>query len=244
MTGKYEFADTVFQIESQYSEVHEMCREYISEKDAEFIVCIQQRDIEFEREKSRLEDIKEGIPVRKFPDEYLETLAVYRKIADILVEYGVLLFHGSVVSVDNEGFLFTAKSGTGKSTHTRLWREYFGNRAVMINDDKPLIKITENEVRVYGTPWDGKHRISTNTSVSLKAVCIIERGAENEIHCISKYECQDMMIQQAYRPSDPIKLVKTLSLVNELSDRTGLFRMKCNMDISAAETAYNLMKGN
>jgi len=244
MTGKYEFADVVFQIESLYSEVHEMCREYISEKDAEFIVCIQQRDIEFEREKSKLEDIKEGIPVRKFPDEYLETLAVYRKIADILVEYGVLLFHGSVVSVDNEGFLFTAKSGTGKSTHTRFWREYFGNRAVMINDDKPLIKITENEVRVYGTPWDGKHRISTNTNVLLKAVCILERGTENEIHGISKYECQDMMIQQAYRPSDPVKLVKTLSLVNELSDRTGLFRMKCNMDISAAETAYILMKGN
>lgn len=244
MTGKYRISDHVFLITSIYKSVHELCRDYISEKEPEFEININQSDIDFEREKSRLEDIKEGVPVRNFHDDYLETLAVYRKISDLLVEHCVILFHGSVVAVDGEGYLFTAKSGTGKSTHTRLWREYLGDRAVMINDDKPLIKVTKDEIRVFGTPWDGKHRISSNSNVRLKAVCILERGESNEIHNISSNECLDVLIQQAYRPADPIKLVKALNLVHILAEKTGLFRMKCNMDISAAETAYNFMKEN
>ena len=100
-----------------------------------FTIVTTQSDIDFEREKSAREDTKEGIPIRHFSDAYLETLAVYRKIADHLLSCDTLLFHGSVIAVDGEGYLFTAKSGTGKSTHTRLWREYFGERAVMVNDE-------------------------------------------------------------------------------------------------------------
>ena len=108
-------------------------------------------------------------------DEYLETLAVYRKIAEKMIDYDTILFHGSVIAVDGIGYLFTAKSGTGKSTHTRLWRELFGERAVMVNDDKPLIKVSENGIIVYGTPWDGKHRLSTNTFVPLKGICFMSK---------------------------------------------------------------------
>ena len=61
--------------------------------------------------------------MRKYSDIYLETMAVYRKIEDKLLDYDTILFHGSAVAVDGVGYLFTAKSGTGKSTHTRLWRE-------------------------------------------------------------------------------------------------------------------------
>ena len=144
-------------------------------------ITITQSDIDFEREKSAREDIKEGIPIRHFSDAYLETLAVYRKIADYLLSCNTLLFHGSVIAVDGEGYLFTAKSGTGKSTHTRLWREYFGERAVMVNDDKPLLHITDSGMTAYGTPWDGKHRLSTNTAVPLKGICILTRDTTNHI---------------------------------------------------------------
>lgn len=71
---------------------------------------------------------------------YLETLAVYRKIVTRLVFSDILLIHGSAIAVDGKAYLFTAPSGTGKSTHTRMWREYFKDRAVMVNDDKPLNK--------------------------------------------------------------------------------------------------------
>ena len=142
-------------------------------------------DILYEKEKSRREDIKEGIPIREFSDAYLETLAVYRKICSCLLDEDILLFHGSVVSVDGIGYLFTAKSGTGKSTHTKYWREYFKDRAIMINDDKPLLEIKEDRVNVYGTPWDGKHRLSCNTCVPLKAICILNRGQDNNVLWIS-----------------------------------------------------------
>lgn len=121
----------------------------------------------------------------EYTDAYLETLAVYRKIAEWMPMYNTLLFHGSVIAVDGKAYLFTAKSGTGKSTHTRLWREYFGERAVMINDDKPLLRITQEGVFAYGTPWDGKHRLSTNISAPLAGICILRRGNDNSIRMIT-----------------------------------------------------------
>ena len=184
--NKYKIAGKVIEINSLYERVHELCKNYLSDEKCDFSVTIEAKDIEFEKLKSEKEDIVEGKTVRHFADDYLEELAVYRKIAVKMLDFNTILFHGSVIAVDGQGFLFTAKSGTGKSTHTKLWRQYFGEKAVMINDDKPLIHITENSAVVYGTPWDGKHRLSTNTSVTLKAVCILERDETNHIERITK----------------------------------------------------------
>ena len=230
-------------MESVYSKVHELCADYRYSGTADFSIRTTRKDIEYEGNKSRNEDIKEGIPIRNFSDDYLETLAVYRKIADKMIDYDTILFHGSVIAVDGIGYLFTAKSGTGKSTHTRLWRELFGERAVMVNDDKPLIKVSENGIMVCGTPWDGKHRLSTNISVPLKAVCVLERSEGNHIEKVTADSVYNMLVQQVYRPQSPQKLLKTLQLIDVLSENVGLYRLGCNMDISAAELAYNVMKG-
>jgi len=243
MTGIYKIADKVIEINSLHSEVHAMCADYRFDGTPDFSIEICQENIDFERKKSADEDIYEGHEIRHFPDSYLETLAVYRKIADKMLEYDTILFHGSVVAVDNQAFLFTAKSGTGKSTHTKLWREYFGDKAVMVNDDKPLIHVSENGVKVFGTPWDGKHRISTNISVPLKAVCILERAEENHIEKISSKSAYAMLMQQIYRPLNPALMMSTLKLVDKLSQNTGLYRLGCNISTEAVEIAYNGMKG-
>ena len=236
-------ADKVIAVSALHGYIAVYCKDYISDDTPDFTVQITQSDIDFERAKSAAEDRKEDIPVRYFTDEYLETLAVYRKIADKMIDYDTILFHGSVIAVDGIGYLFTAKSGTGKSTHTRLWRELFGERAVMVNDDKPLIKVSENGIMVYGTPWDGKHRLSTNISVPLKAVCILDRSEKNRIEKVTADSVYNMLVQQVYRPQNPQKLLKTLQLIDILSENAGLYRLGCNMDISAAELAYNVMKG-
>lgn len=243
MKGTYKIAGRIIAIESVYSMVHELCADYRYSGTADFSVTTTRKDIEYENNKSRNEDIKEGIPIRNFSDDYLETLAVYRKIAEIMIDYDTILFHGSVISVDGVGYLFTAKSGTGKSTHTRLWRELFGQRAIMVNDDKPLINISENGIMVYGTPWDGKHRLSTNISVPLKAVCVLERSEKNRIEKVTADSVYNMLVQQVYRPQNPQKLMKTLQLIDIFSENAELYRLGCNMNISAAETAYNAMKG-
>ena len=241
MTKKYKIADKVVEVKSIYVEVHEYCADYLTDEPADYSVTTTQADIDFEREKSAREDEIEGIPTRHFSDSYLEELAVYRKIAEQMISYDTILFHGSVVAVDDVGYLFTAKSGTGKSTHTRLWREYFGERAVMVNDDKPLLHIADT-VTAYGTPYNGKHRLGTNTSVPLKAICILTQSADNHIEPITRERAYTMLLQQVYRPADMLKMAKTLDLVDRLADSVKLYRLGCNMDISAAKIAYEGMK--
>lgn len=204
-------------------------------------ITITQSDIDFEREKSAREDIKEGIPIRHFSDAYLETLAVYRKIADYLLSCNTLLFHGSVIAVDGEGYLFTAKSGTGKSTHTRLWREYFGERAVMVNDDKPLLHITDSGMTAYGTPWDGKHRLSTNTAVPLKGICILTRDTTNHIDLAESHAVYPLIVQQTNRSLTADGMKQTLSLIDRMLNVVPVYQLGCNMDIEAARVAYEGM---
>lgn len=242
----YEIAGRRMKFNSIYEEVHKLCEDYrVADEDAEvdFTVITTQADIDYERERSAREDVKEGIAIRQFSDSYLETLAVYRKIAEQLLNYDTLLFHGSVIAVDGKGYLFTAKSGTGKSTHTRLWREYFGERAVMINDDKPLLRMTENGVLVYGTPWDGKHRLSNNVAVPLQAICILNRGEENRVEEITAKEAYGLCLQQTHRPNSAEGMMQTLPLLDRLLKDTKLFRLYCNMERSAAEVAYQGMNG-
>lgn len=165
-------AGQVIGVSALYEQTHTFCKNYLTDAPASFEVAVTPADIAFEREKNDREAAVEGHAPGNFSDEYLETLALYRKIVERLLEWDTLLFHGSCISVDSKAYLFTAKSGTGKSTHTQLWKKWFGERAVFINDDKPLLKISAQGVTVYGTPWDGKHHRSTNTSCPLKAVCI------------------------------------------------------------------------
>jgi hypothetical protein len=206
-----------------------------------FRIAISQSDIDFEREKSEREDIKEGIPIRHFSDAYLETLAVYRKIADYLLSCDTLLFHGSVIAVDGEGYLFTAKSGTGKSTHTRLWREYFGERAVMVNDDKPLLHITDSGVTAYGTPWDGKHRLSSNIAVPLKGICILTRDIKNHIEQADPHAAYPMIVQQTNRPLTADGMKQTLFLIDRMLNVVPVYHLGCNMEPEAAKVAYEGM---
>lgn len=244
MTNTYRIAELNICVTSLHDEVHSLCADYLDTGTApDLIVHTTQADIAFEREKSAQEDEKAGIPIRQFSDDYLETLAVYRKIAEKMPEYNTILFHGSCVAVDGVGYLFTAKSGIGKSTHTELWRELLGSRAVMVNDDKPLIRVADAGAAIYGTPWDGKHRLSTNIAVPLKALCILERAEKNTIRKIAANEAYPMLLQQAYRPLDSMALSKTLTLIDKLASVVNLWRLGCNRDIEAARVAYEAMKG-
>lgn len=243
MKGIYRIAELDIEIISLYEAVHRLCKEYQStSRDPVFTVKTLPSDIEFERKKSERDDLAEGRPVRNWPESYLETLAVYRKIAEKLPSYRTILMHGSCVAVDGAGYLFTAKSGTGKSTHTRLWREVFGERALMVNDDKPLIRISEDQAVIFGTPWDGKHRLSTNIAVPLRSICILKRGAENTFRPVSFHEVYPMLLQQVYRPLDAEALEKTLPLVEKMASLVRLGELRCNMDPEAARVAYQALK--
>ena len=242
MTGLYRIAGKNIRIESLYATVHEYCRDYRADGAADLTVRTSAADLAYEQERSDREAAAEGRTPTVWSLDYLEELAVYRGIAEQMPEYGTVLFHGSCVAVDGAGYLFTAKSGTGKSTHARLWREMLGSRAVMVNDDKPLIRLSDAGAFVHGTPWDGKHRLSSNICVPLKAVCLLERAEQNQIDRISARDAWPLLVQQAYRPRDPEALARTLDLIGRMVRSVSLYRLRCNMDPAAAECSYHAMK--
>ncbi len=242
MTFQMKLAGLPMEVSAIYDSTRQFCQEYLTKEEPVFSVVIQQKDIEDEKEQIAATNQMQKQFLQSCPDSYLETLALYRKIASELLNDSTLLFHGSAVAVDGQGYLFTAASGTGKSTHVRLWREKFQERAVMINDDKPLLHFSDSGILVYGTPWNGKHRLSNNLAVPLKGLCILERSQENKIQAISGRDAWPKLLQQSYRPKEPEKLQKVMALVDKLASEMKLYRLSCNMDPLAAEIAYQGMQ--
>ena len=243
MQNIYRFADHTIEIESLYPLVHELCAAYQTEESgAEYSVRITEEDILSERASLEAAWRQSGYDPRRFSARYLETLAVYRKIAEALLPCDILLMHGSVVAVDGRAYLFTAKSGTGKTTHTRLWLRQFGERAVVVNGDKPLLHIERDSVTVYGTQWDGKEHMSRNISCPLMGVCILTRSTVNRIEPLSRRDAMPHLCQQTYRPSSPAALGRTLALIDHLSRSVPLYLLGCNMEPEAARVAYNGMR--
>lgn len=245
MKGSYRIADHLIEIESLYETVHRLCASYRAAGAPEFTARMTREDLE--QEKDRIRHLKSPEwaenPLEKRQEAYFEFTAVYRKIAEWMPGRDTFLMHGSAIAVDGAAYLFTAKSGTGKSTHARLWRELLGDRAVMVNDDKPLVKIADSGVTVYGTPWNGKHRLGENIAVPLKAVCFLEQAPSNRIRPLPKPEIYAPLMRQVYRPLDPAALAETMELVGKLADSVGFFRLSCNMEREAAEIAYRGMNG-
>ncbi len=244
MKANYCIAELNIEIISLYERVHRYCAGYEAPESTakpDIIVRITDADIEAERAFSDRTRAREGRLALVPTDDYLEELAVYRKICEKLPYYDRFLFHGSALAMDGEGFLFTAPSGTGKSTHARLWREVFGDKVSMINDDKPVIGIQGNEIRIFGTPWNGKHRLGTNTSVPLKAICFLQRGENNSIREVSKAENLPKLLGQVFRPSDKEALNRVLQLTDRMTDMVKHYILSCNMDPEAAIVSHNMM---
>ena len=241
---KMKLAEKNISVECIYESTEKFCKDYLTEDvRCDISVVISPDDITYEREKSDRERELEGLAPFTPSPAYLETLALYRKIANAMIDFDTLLFHGSALSLDGEAFIFTAKSGTGKSTHTRLWRQVYGDRVVMINDDKPLLRVTDEGVFVYGTPWCGKHNLGTNASAPLYAIVSLERSPENKIAESDARLLFPKLLSQTYRTKDPLRLQKTLALIDKMLKNVKVFELGCNMDPSAATVAYEGMKG-
>lgn len=226
---------------SLFDSTRDYCRKYLSEETPEWDIAVTREDLAYEQEALRQEALEEGLRIRIFTDPFLERTAIQRKMAEYLFERDILMTHGSTVAVDGKAYLFTAKCGTGKSTHTRLWRQVFGQRAVMVNDDKPFLKLTEDGTLACGSPWSGKHGLDTNVTLPLQGICILTRGKENRIRRILPEEALPMLLHQSYCPQEQEKHARFEELVRQLAERTPLWHMECNMDPSAAEVSYDAM---
>lgn len=238
---KMKIAGHTGNINSLFESTPQYLKSYLTEDPPEFSITVTREDIAFEQADLLEEAHRDGFKPRVFTDPFLERAAIQRGFAEFLFDKGTLLFHGSAIAVDGEGYLFTAHSGTGKSTHTRLWMQSFGNRAVMVNDDKPFLQLDGDRVWLYGSPWSGKHGLDCNIQVPLKGICILERGPENRIWQVSSEEALPMLQKQAYQPLNPVKTDAFLALVEQLSQTIPLWKMSCNKNPEAAHIAFDAM---
>ena len=203
---------------------------------------IQPSEEDFKAFRKWTEDlIAKGYEEYRYSPVMQENILVHSQLSRELVNHDILLMHGSAISMDGEVYLFTAPSGTGKSTHTRLWREAFGERTMMINDDKPMLKISPDGVEVYGTPWRGKHRLGGNAHGPLKAIIDLTRDTENHIERISASDAFPIIKMQAVVFHDVGLMTKILSLEKILMESIPFYRLGCNMEREAAVVAWKGM---
>ncbi len=221
----------------RHEENKRFLRDYLSDREPETAVEPTGGDLDRIRRELERMDRKQGAGAKAYSEAFLENNAIHALAARALLPFGVLLFHGSALCMDGEAVIFTAPSGVGKSTQARLWREAFRDRTWMINDDKPLLGITEERVTVYGSPWDGKHRMSRNASAPLRAILKVERSTENRLTPLPGPDAFQTLTRQSFLPDDPEGAALSLAMQKSLLGKAAFYRLECNMTRDAAETA-------
>lgn len=172
--------------------------------------------------------------------EYIYTGALFNRF---LIPHTGCMLHSSAVVVDDYAYLFSADSGTGKSTHTNLWLKHFGDRAFIINDDKPAIRKIEDTWYVYGTPWSGKTDINVNTRVKLGAIVFLERSKDNWIEEMSIKEAIPKFLNQTVRKlKAEEKMDMVLKNMEMLLLENPIYKMGCNINDEAVVTAYEKIR--
>ena len=238
---RIEIADVPVLIRCRFQENVDFFQKYWTEKPERCIIEPTEADLMWMQTDFDRMDEAEGIPKHRRTDRFLENNAIHSLLGEKLILENVLLMHGSALCMDGNAYIFTARSGTGKSTHARLWREAFRDRVWMINDDKPMLKISESGIRVYGTPWDGKHHLSHNASAPLKAIVKLERDTFNHIKPMQKADAFPMLMAQTFNIRNPATMTQILELDKRLLNAVDFYTLGCNMEKDAAIVAWEGM---
>ena len=160
-----------------------------------------------------------------------------------LVRFHGMMLHASCVVVDGKAYLFSAPSGTGKSTHVQLWLKLFGDRAFVLNDDKPALRVIDGKIYVYGTPWSGKFDCSVNTRAELGGIAFVKRAEENSMRLMQPTEAIYGLMDQTVRKVSACDQLTFMDTIDKIVSSNKIFELCCNMDISAAQLSYETMSG-
>lgn len=200
----------------------------------------QEADIQITLPDPFLEEKAQNSALTLAECEYVWAGAIfYRK----LLKFGGMLLHASAVEVENTAYLFSADSGVGKSTHVKFWQEWMGkDRAVILNDDKPAVRIEGGECVAWGTPFSGKSPEHLNRRARIGGICMLERGEENRIWRIDPREALPLLMRQTVWPKQKEEADRLLDLLEQLLDKVPVYRMACTCSMDAAKTAFADMR--
>ena len=228
---KYKIADLIVDYTAKYEDLEKLSEQfkYSGEKEADITLAVPNKHLENLLSRSAKGTTIGGI----------ENFAISSEFNREAIKYGVMLVHSSALIYNNEAYLFSADSGVGKSTHTKLWLKAFGDKVHIMNDDKPVVRLYDDHAQAYGTPFDGGSGIALNESYPLKAIIFVERGEENSVRIPDNKEIIQKLYFQTARMVNRETAEKMLVNMERLLHLTKFYVLTCNMDISAAHTAYN-----
>lgn len=160
-----------------------------------------------------------------------------------LIQHNGLLLHSSAVVYRSKAYLFSAPSGTGKSTHTSLWLEHLGQRAQILNDDKPALVYEDGQVFVYGTPFSGKTDLNINARYPLGGICYLSRGV-NAIRRATTKEALPKILEQTYRHTNSETLSNMLlDVLDRIVPHVSYYFLSCDMSKDAFLTSFETLTG-
>ncbi len=237
MIFKYKIADIVFTVNLKYRYTYNIMKEFLADDSEESLFALEITDEDIARERE--------LSPHDLSDPMYESTAVYRKyIYRVMRDYDAFFFHCSSIAVGDKAIMFTARSGTGKSTHRSLWLKNFPNEVTVINDDKPIIRRVDGRFYVYGTPWKGKEGLGADIRVPAYALCFLSRSETNYIGDIDTASVIAKALNQTVRPSQPELMGNLLELLDGFISQVKCYDLRVNMDDDAAVTAYNkIIKG-
>lgn len=225
-------AGLLIEIKLTSAELKEYCKEYIEEQKPQIKLAIGMKDLENEK-KNRDENI---------PIQFLENTVALRKIAEILPAYKKILFHGAVISWKKKGIVFTAPSGTGKTTHIALWKKYYKEDVKIINGDKPVLSIEDEKIYMYGTPWAGKERWHTKERVELHAICVLQRSENNNIKKMEIKEAIPLLLKQIYLSNHEENFSKALEVLDFVLRKIPVYLLECNISYDAVKCSSSILR--
>lgn len=216
----------------------EQCRYTIGNKTGRILQTYRFPDDHSRLEYTLLESRKH--PALSLTD--FEYMCTGEAFANRLAYLGGLVMHGSAISYEGNGIVFSAPSGTGKSTHAGLWKQQYGERVLHINDDKPAIRFEAGVPVVYGTPWSGKTDTNSNISAPLKAIVFLKQAPENRIQPLSVADALEHIYRETVRPFyDEALGLKVLDTAERLIQSVPVFLLECTISSEAVELVKNTM---
>lgn len=230
---KYKIAGIILNMNPQYEPLLSQSKDYIDESDKEVEV-----DISFGNEE--LEEYHKCFPMLSIGE--CEYMLYGSKFYNYLICKNGLLLHSSCVVYENYAYLFSAPSGTGKSTHTQLWLKRFSS-AKILNDDKPAISITKEGILAYGTPFSGKTDWNINECYPIKAIIFLNRGEENNIEMMNGKDAIYNILSQTLRPSEPHLMMQLLNLIDQIVTNIPIYKLYCNISTAAVDLVYKTVNG-
>ena len=154
------------------------------------------------------------------------------------LKHKCVLIHASVVMDKDYGYAFLGKSGTGKSTHSRLWLDYI-NEVKLLNDDNPAIRIVDDKVKIYGSPWSGKTKCYVNDSRVLKGLVRLKQAPHNIFEQRKNKEALLALLPSCSAIRWNLQLYSTLiNILIEIIAKIPVGELECLPNEDAAKICY------